>query len=505
MAYSLHAFNQAASRAHGQGRQLSEQEFTEIGGSAQDFPLIYGQTQQQPGATAQTNAQQQQPLQFGQPASGGNSPYPMAYGQQPQYSSAQIPQFVATGAQRTVSAPQYGATAIGQQQASGATAQPRTATGQSQGFSISGMPNPQTNASNAISAQFGLNNINIGQQQQLNRVNEINPYGSATYVRNPDGSITRQYALSPEQQMLLNQQQGRDIALGGMSNNMLGQVGQQYRQPIDLARFGDVSNLNYANLPQLLGAQDMIGERQRTEDAVYNSFARRNDPEFKREEESLYQSLADRGIDRSSNRAKIEIENMRQRQEDARLNAADAARVSGLSELQGLFGLSSNARTQLAGEQRDLYSADNAARDKRISEMLMLRDRPASEIATLLGLQRGITNPEFAPISNINVPTIDAIGAGLGFRQDETSRYLGQLQAQTARANAAAANALGYAQLSANNDYRQQELDLRAQELDLTYGNQSGWGDVLLGAGIAAGGSALGEWGGNALSSWWNS
>lgn len=488
MAYSLDAFVQARNAAHAQGRQMTQEEFANIGGTASDFPLVYGGStgqQPQPG-----QAPTQQPLATGF----GGAAQPMQYGSTSLatgYTGA--PSYANYGSNPTATTrPTYGATAVG--------AAPQAATQQALGggsfgapTSLSGMPNPQLGAPNAVAAQFGLNNINVAQQQQLNRVNEVNPYGSAQYVRNPDGSITRQYSLSAPQQALLNQQQSRDIALGDVAADSFYRLKNQYGQGLDLSQLGDAPSLDYSNLPALLGAQDMVGERQRTEDAVFDSFSRRNDPQFAREEEALYQSLADRGLSRDSERARIEIENMRQRQEDARLNAQNAARVAGLQELQGLFGLSSSARSQLAGEAGQQFTAGGLERDRALQELLLQRDRPASELSTLLGLQRGITNPEFAPISNINVPTVDAIGAGLGFSQQETQKAIAQLQAQTAAAQLAGNLGLGYAELAALNDYRQQQLAQDQNQFDLQYGNQPGFGDILLGAAGAGVGQGIGQ------------
>jgi len=502
MAYTLEKFNQARDTAHAQGRQMTQQEFTGIGGTASDFPLVYGGSTGTPGQPQGATAAPQQGTTFGGPQQYGSG---LATGGYSQQGSGQ-PQYGATGGQQpqgsfgTTGAPVPG-------QAGGlATARGGAPSGAPTGsFNLSGMPNPQGGAMPAISTQFGLNQQNIAQQQQLNRVNEVGPYGSAQYIQNPDGSITRQYSLSDPQQALLNQQQSRDIALGDTAADSFYQMRNQYSQPLSLEQLGAMGQLDYSQLPQLLGADDMMGQRDRTESAVYDSFARRNEPNFQREEEAMYQSLADRGIPRDSQRAKIEIENMKQQQSDARLNAQNAARLAGLQELQGLFGLSSDARSQLGGEQKDLYSASNQNRERTLNEMLLQRDRPASELATLLGLQRGITNPEFSQIGNINVPGIDAIGAGLGFRGDETNRYLGQLQAETAKANAAAANALGYAKLGAEERYQQQLLALEQQKLEqgqsqfnTLQGNQPGFWDFA--GSTAAGG--FGQYAGNAAGQW---
>lgn len=507
MAYTLDKFTQARDKAHAQGRQMTQEEFAGIGGAAADFPLVYGGATGGPGQQGAQQPQQPQQQSFGGPAQYGGG---LSTG-----GGAQAPQFGATGVQQQGGgytpqavpgqaggqATTRGSFGTPQAQSSTVAPQQGQAQPQPQRQSIGGLPNPQTNAQNAIGAQFGLNQINIGQQQALNRVNEVNPYGSAQYVQNPDGSITRQYNLSAPQQALLNQQQSRDIALGDTAADSFYQMRNEYGQPLSLDQLGQAPELSFNDLPQLLGANDMQGQRQSTEDAVYDSFARRNEPNFEREQEALEQSLSERGIPRDSERARIELENMRQRQEDARLNAQNSARVAGLQELQGLFGLSREARSQLAGEQQTLFSAGGQQRDRALNEMLLQRDRPASELSTLLGLQKGVTNPEFAPISNINVPQIDAIGAGLGFRGDETNRYLGQLQAETAKANAAAANALGYAQLSSLDKHRQNQFQLDQQTLaqnqaqfDDQYGNQPGFEDALIDGGVTAVTDAAGNW-----------
>lgn len=89
-------------------------------------------------------------------------------------------------------------------------------------------PDPTTTAN----AQQGYNVGAATSQQELNMINQSNPYGSLTYNQtgtNPDGTpiYSANQQLSSAQQGLLNTQQTNQGQAGGATSSAIGQLGSQ--------------------------------------------------------------------------------------------------------------------------------------------------------------------------------------------------------------------------------------------------------------------------------------
>lgn len=316
-----------------------------------------------------------------------------------------------------------------------------------------------------IQGQAAANNYAAAQNANLNRLDEQGPYGSATYVRDPEtGKVTRNYNLSAPQQELLDQQQQRDLQIGGTVAGSLGQADRVYQQPLSFDGARDVDyyttkGLNkvqaprsYSDLPQLPTADGDLGAyRQRLEDRLYSTFERRNQPGFERDEEALRQSLSDRGIPVGSEKYEWELEQLRRSQSDARLDAQTQASVLGGQEMTRDFGIGLDTRNQGIGERNTLYNlgeteranrlgerkdyrtAQIEDRNREIGERMTLRDRPVAEAGALLNLQNGIVNPSFSPIANVGVNPVDVGGTSLGYGSLDNQWNIANLQADLQR------------------------------------------------------------------------
>jgi len=244
-----------------------------------------------------------------------------------------------------------------------------------------GSPMPQVNlgdANSALGSQAQVNQWLAQQNASLNRVNETNPFGSSTYKTNPDGSISRDMSLSSQQQQLLNQQQGRDVTLGKQANQLAGKLP------------GGAFNLN--NLPQISGMQDLGAERKRMEDSIVGEYERRNAPEFDRMRESELQRLADQGIGRGNELYDSELQRIERQIQDARSGAqAGAVEMAG-NELSRQFGLESQNRNQALGER------------------LTARQLPFQELQQMLGMQQGVTLPQFSQMTPVQQQQLDVTG-----------------------------------------------------------------------------------------------
>jgi hypothetical protein len=278
-------------------------------------------------------------------------------------------------------------------------------------------------AEDAISTQEQYGRYNVEQQLATNRVNEVNPYGSSSYTRDPvTGAMTRSSSLSAPQQQMLDQQQQRDLALGNASNTALSQFGQQ-------------GAFSYGGLPQVAGQEDLLAERRRVEDQLYSDFEKRQAPIFEQEKQALSQSLADRGIPLTSARAQTELQQLADRQEQTRSGIRTQATQLGQSEYSNNFNTSLANRQQGVSEYDKSYYA------------------PLTTMGSLQGLQAGITNPDFSAITKVDVPLTDPAAIGSTYRGQDITKYLGELDANAKiKAAQIAANAAKYATDASNED-----------------------------------------------------
>lgn len=345
-------------------------------------------------------------------------------------------------------------------------------------------------AQGALQGQADANKYAADEQARNNRVNEVGPYGSATYTQNPDGSYTRNYALSDPQQQILDQTQKRDQQIGGLAGNAINQVGDNYRNPLSFdglpkaptASFAgapELQRLNLNNLPkaqaprdysqygQLPSSGDTQAMRQRLEQEQYDKWERDQEPRFAREMNDFEQNMADRGVSRGSKQWDYEYERLRDSQErarqDARARASEfggqefqrqfgadlSSRQQGVSETNSLYDMSADERARITGERVldrnasvqdrqiatgervDLFNLGGQERDRATSELSYLRNNPLQEAGSLLNLQNGLVNPQFSGISQISTNPYDVGGMHLGYESLQQNADLANLDAET--------------------------------------------------------------------------
>ena len=350
-----------------------------------------------------------------------------------------------------------------------------------------------------VGAQNLLNQYLAGLQSQFNRVNEVGPYGQSSYVQNPDGTFTRRFDLSPNQALLNAFREEQDIRSAGLRKALMGDVEGQFGQPVDFgAQFGQAPSLDFGGaspggnlsfrfapgLDELSfeglqalpgtgfeGSSDIVGERQRIEDKLFDRYKQRLAPDHQRERQELEQRLADQGIALNSELYNDSINRLERQQNDELLDLSTKAtefgggefsrlygigadiRRQGVNEAQRLFDAQQRRRQQAVGENislfeadeskrrretgeaKDLFDAQGRERDRAIGEFFSQRYAPLQEANMLSQQMRGVMQPSFAPMAQIGIPGIDVIGAGLGFGNLANQMAIAQLQAETAGAD----------------------------------------------------------------------
>jgi hypothetical protein len=267
----------------------------------------------------------------------------------------------------------------------------------------------------------------------LNRVNQVNPFGSTTYTQDPNNPdrYTQTTTLSPNQQRILEQGEGNQIDLGRIANMRLGQVGEQGAFTLDglpqqvtsvtpskfntdinaqsvryrdldtssLPGFGKAGvqrsldfsgapnradaryqqSVDLSRLSQLPGNGDFSGERQRVEDSVYGRAAGRLDEQFGKREDALRTQLINQGVREGSEAYNNAMRDLQFERQDAYGDARDRAILAGGQEQSRLFGDALRGRQQGASEQFGLGEFANNAADRANQYGLAARGQAVGE------------------------------------------------------------------------------------------------------------------------------
>ena len=228
---------------------------------------------------------------------------------------------------------------------------------------------------------------------------EQTPYGSQTYFTDPvTGELKKISELSPEQQQILAGRQGLDIGLQQTAQGLLPSIQQQLQQPF-----------SYEGIPGLPTTGDLSADRQRMEQKLYDTFLDRMQPQFDREQERLEQQLANQGVPRGSEKYTKALDDMRQRQNDALMQASARATELGGQELRRSFDIGLEGRKQGIAEYTDQRYA------------------PLTELGSLRGQTYGVQQPSFTPQFTQATEPVDVAGIAGQFLDAQTREKLQRL------------------------------------------------------------------------------
>lgn len=193
-------------------------------------------------------------------------------------------------------------------------------------------------------AQTQTNQQTAAYNNAMTHGNTTTPLGSETYTARIDPTTgatvyDSNITLTPDQQQLLDQQNQQDLALGNTAQQMLGTVNSTYATPMDTS-----------DLPQLYGADDLLGARTQTQDALYQKQTAYLDPEYEARAKALEAKLANQGVALGSEAWKNAQDDYSRDKAFNYDQARSSAIAAGGDEMALLSGISSSNRNQLLSE-----------------------------------------------------------------------------------------------------------------------------------------------------------
>jgi hypothetical protein len=254
----------------------------------------------------------------------------------------------------------------------------------------SGPPAPDYTA--AAEKTAAGNQENLTQQTWANRANQTNPWGSETWssaktvdpaTGKPVTQWTQNTTLDPRLQSALDSQIALQGGRSDLANSLMPRASQEFGQAMDWSgltpwgtaaqagRLGATTSAygfgprqeridtSRQGTPQLQtsldfgGVQDVAGsgqQRQRAEDAIYQSATSRLDPQWQQRQQSMESDLANRGISQNSEAYTRAMEDFNRQRTDAYQQAQMGAITGGGAEAQRNYGMDIGLRQQQVGE-----------------------------------------------------------------------------------------------------------------------------------------------------------
>ena len=276
----------------------------------------------------------------------------------------------------------------------------------------------------------------------LNRYDVYTPLGSSVYSQTgTDASGAPLYRQDVTLTPLAQEQFDRELAQNNRMNELagalMGQVEGSTGQPLDTSSLPDWSygvtgnlpalktsadgaaaamGVNSAGLPQLYGAEDLLGARQQAQDSLYKRQSAFLDPQWQQRESDLTTMLANQGVVEGSEAWQRARDQFNREREFAYGQARDAAITGGLGEMTGLSGIARGNRSDLFGERAASAQVQNQG--AAIQNQFGLQNAALNNQAQQQAFAQALANAQFG-----NQARGQALDEMFAVRNDPLNRF----------------------------------------------------------------------------------
>lgn len=316
--------------------------------------------------------------------------------------------------------------------------------------------------------QIGYNNPNIS-----------GPLGGQTVTKNPDGSVRLDQTLAPDQQRILDQdsklsQMGRELATQRLQQGGLGQGwdpnlgGRQYGASGGPSEFNpnlggrsinqnsgpEAFNSTFAprtnlglglgnkfnpNLTARTTTGDLVSDRRRIEDQVFQNLTRNLKRDKAEEGAQLEQTLYNRGIapDPSNPAYQKAMRDFNERYDQREAAAMGQAVEMGGNEFGRTVGIQEQMRTndfgqqigtrqQNFGENQQGFANQEQMRNMDFGQRLATHQQGMSDTAQRFGMQEGIRSTDFGQSLATQAQRMSDYGQRFGMQEQQRAADFSQ-------------------------------------------------------------------------------
>ena len=263
-------------------------------------------------------------------------------------------------------------------------------------------PPPAPDYAGAAQAQGAANVETARLEGRMNRPDVISPFDMTTVTDLPDDRFLQTYTLAPEYEAQRKKQVEIQDAYLDTAGRLLGGLPQESFSLANLpAQPGTIDRSNFATIPTMENLDDYA---TRVETAYYNRAISRLQPQFQQQEIDLRTQLINSGIPEGSTAYNNAFAELRMVQNDTLQGVAADSIREGQALADAQLGRATGLRSFQISDAASQVAEQERRRDRQLADLLLQREVPLSEIATLTGLPSPATRGGEVATTGLNVP-----------------------------------------------------------------------------------------------------
>ena len=263
-------------------------------------------------------------------------------------------------------------------------------------------PPPAPDYAGAAVAQGAANVETARLEGRMNRPDVVSPYDITRVTDLPDDRFLQTYSLTPEYEAQRKKQVEISDAYLDTAGRLLGGLPQETFSLAGLsAQPGLIDRSNFATVPTMENLGDYA---TRVEGAYFNRAVSRLQPQFEKQEIDLRTQLINAGIPEGTTAYNNAFAELRMAHNDILQGlAADSIR-EGQILADAQLGRATGLRSFQISDAASRVAEQERMRDRQLADLLLQREVPLSEIATLTGLPAPATRGGQIADTGLNVP-----------------------------------------------------------------------------------------------------
>ena len=263
-------------------------------------------------------------------------------------------------------------------------------------------PPPAPDYAGAAQAQGAANVETARLEGRMNRPDVVSPYDITRVTDLPDDRFLQTYSLTPEYEAQRVKQVGISDAYLDTAGRLLEGLPQESFSLANLSpQPGMIDRSNFAQVPTMENLNDYA---TRVETAYYNRAVSRLQPQFQQQEIDLRTQLINAGIPEGTTAYNNAFAELRMAQNDTLQGIAAESIREGQALADAQLGRATGLRSFQISDAASRVAEQERMRDRQLADLLLQREVPLSEIATLTGLPAPATRGGQIADTGLNVP-----------------------------------------------------------------------------------------------------
>ena len=263
-------------------------------------------------------------------------------------------------------------------------------------------PPPAPDYAGAAQAQGAANVETARLEGRMNRPDVVSPYDITRVTDLGDDRFLQTYSLTPEYEAQRVKQVGISDAYLDTAGRLLEGLPQESFSLANLSpQPGMIDRSNFAQVPTMENLNDYA---TRVETAYYNRAVGRLQPQFQQQEIDLRTQLINAGIPEGTTAYNNAFAELRMAQNDTLQGIAAESIREGQALADAQLGRATGLRSFQISDAASRVAEQERMRDRQLADLLLQREVPLSEIATLTGLPAPATRGGQIADTGLNVP-----------------------------------------------------------------------------------------------------